>query len=102
MSRNVSIGEGDAPPRGGEPVSKRNPLQCSDHALLRYLERAGGFDVERLRAQIEARIAAVLMTETQTVVIEGYRFLIKPGASGPVVVTVLGKHMTSAQRLEGE
>ena len=32
-------------------------LRVSDHALLRFLERAGGLDVEALRAQLAGSLA---------------------------------------------
>lgn len=32
-------------------------LRVTDHALVRFLERAGGIDVEGVRAQLEAGLA---------------------------------------------
>lgn len=33
-------------------------LRVTDHAVLRYLERVGGFELERLRTEMARRIAA--------------------------------------------
>lgn len=35
---------------------RRDVLRVSDHALLRFLERAGGFDVEALRTALEGSL----------------------------------------------
>ena len=66
-------------------------ITVSDHAVLRYLERVGGFDVECLRREIAARVGKTALTGSHNVVIDGHRFVIKRGIDGPVVVTVL-KH----------
>ena len=85
-----------------KPAVQIPTVQISDHALLRYLERVGGFDIEGLRASIASRITPLVVTATQTVVIDGNRFLVKPGACGPVVVTVLEKRMTAPMHPEGQ
>ena len=65
----------------------------SDYALLRFLERAGGLDVEGLRESIGASLdrsiqAASKMGATDIVVIQadGLRYIVRKG----VVVTLLG------------
>lgn len=67
----------------------RKPVHVSDHAVLRYLERVGGFEIEALRKNMEQRVAASLLPGAIAVVIGGHRFVIKQGPDGPVVVSVL-------------
>lgn len=61
----------------------------SDHAILRYLERVGGFDIPRLRREISERVQSAADIGAGAVVIDGHSFLIDRGEFGPVVVTVL-------------
>jgi len=53
-------------------MSRRRPLPVTDHAVLRWLERVEGIDIERLRASIGG---------SGTVGAEhGARFVVVPGA----------------------
>ncbi|MBY0306404.1 MAG: hypothetical protein K2W86_14795 [Sphingomonas sp.] len=58
-------------------MPQQSPIRVTDHALLRWLERAGLVDVEALRAQIEAQLerghkaAAALGAEQYTIVAHG-------------------------------
>jgi hypothetical protein len=67
-------------------------IGVSDHALVRFLERAGGFDVEALRASMAAslaRAAAVaegMQQSRYTIKCDGLIYVVDQG----VVVTVLG------------
>ena len=72
-------------------MSKRRRVDVSDHAVLRYLERVGGFDIEGLRRSIADRLSDLIICAPQTVVVGGFRFLVKDGIAGPVVVTVIEK-----------
>jgi hypothetical protein len=58
----------------------------SDHAVLRYLERVLGIDVELVRASITHDVAAALEAGASSVTIEGIRFELNPVAR--VVKTV--------------
>lgn len=66
-------------------------LRVSDHALIRFLERAGGLDVEGLRAALaksfdRAEEAARLVgLADYTIAADGLRYLVRAG----VVVTIL-------------
>ncbi|WP_299370468.1 hypothetical protein [uncultured Tateyamaria sp.] len=64
----------------------------SDHAVLRYLERVRGLDVETVRRDIGRRVDTA--TEGHegmcSVNIEGFRYILS--ASG-VVVTVMPQHL---------
>lgn len=69
-------------------MSKR--LIVTDHAVLRYLERLGGFNIDGLRNDIRARLQAAADAGAGAVVIDGHSFLIDHGGEdGPAVVTVL-------------
>jgi hypothetical protein len=68
---------------------KKPRLRVSDHCVLRYLERVGGFDVERLRREIGQRCDAAAAVGACGVKIGGMSFRIKDSADGPVVTTVL-------------
>lgn len=68
-------------------------IGVSDHALLRFLSRAGGFDVETLRTQMETALARcsaaaeALSASRYTIKKDGMVFVIVDG----VCVTVMDK-----------
>jgi hypothetical protein len=68
---------------------KRGRLRVSDHAVLRYLERVGGFDIERLRRDIARRVETAVQAGACGVVVDGWSFRVKDGPHGPVVTTVI-------------
>lgn len=72
-------------------------VRVSDHAMVRYLERVGGFDMTRLRAELEARVAATYVLGAPAVVIDGFRFAVRVDQHGPVVTTVIerGDNLTA-------
>lgn len=67
------------------------PIQISDHALVRFMERCGGLDVEALREAIarsleRATVAAALIGgEDYTIRVDGLIYRVRSG----VVVTVV-------------
>ncbi|MGA8169797.1 MAG: hypothetical protein WB816_03010 [Methylocystis sp.] len=67
-------------------------IGVSDHAMMRFLERAGGFDVEALRAQIQDSLARAHATPREigvrdyTVKSGGVIFVVRGGT----IVTVVG------------
>lgn len=69
---------------------RRDVVRVSDHALLRFVERAGGLDIETLRAALEASLkrsvdAAGKIGENEVViVVDGLRYVLR----NCVVVTV--------------
>ena len=77
---------------------KKLRVDVSDHALLRYLQRVGGFDIEGLRASIAKRIEGHAISTPMTVVLDGYRFMIRDGVQGAVLVTVIHKEDCLANR----
>ena len=63
-------------------------IRITDHAVLRYLERVRGLDVEAVRAEIAASCAIAEAHPTATAVLAGgFRFRIRANA----VVTVIHK-----------
>ena len=75
-------------------------LIVSDHAVLRYLERVGGFDIDRLKREIPARLQPAASAGARGVVIDGHSYLIEQGPEGPILVTVLprGKYRRHLMR----
>lgn len=65
----------------------RRPI-VSDHAVLRYLERAHGLDVQFFRDHIADLTARGVEHGAIAVGIEGVKFIL----DGAVVVTTLGRH----------
>lgn len=74
---------------GGGIVNKS--IRVTDHAVLRYLERVGGFDIETLRRQIAHRMTLPAALGVHTVIIDGHRYVVKDLGREVVVVTVLEK-----------
>lgn len=64
-------------------------LEVSDHAVLRYLERVGGFAIEKLRSELVARISAERIMGSPYIPIDGIVFVVRDNGKGPVVTTVL-------------
>lgn len=66
-------------------------MRVSDHAVLRYLQRQSGLDVEAVRAEIAALVARGVAAGTSldaggfTVLAGGLRFVVK----NEVIVTTL-------------
>lgn len=64
-------------------------VQVSDHALVRYLQRIGGFDIERLRSTIAARCAEAARAGASGIIIDGHEFIIQRAFDGSAVVTTV-------------
>ena len=76
-------------------------LRVSDHAVLRYLERHGGFEIEKLRQDIGRRLAPFAATGAHRIKIDGIVFAIREDAQGKTVTTVL-EQSRSAPKQERE
>lgn len=70
-------------------MSKPAPLVISDHALVRYLERVEGFDIEQLRRAIADRLQDAHVLGASAVTIERHTYRIANG----VLTTVVPRHM---------
>jgi hypothetical protein len=65
------------------------PLHVTDHAILRYLERAHGLDVEAVRRHIATRCATGAELRAATVIVERVKFVLADRGADLAVVTVL-------------
>lgn len=71
------------------------PLRVCDHALLRFIERVGGIDVESMRRNVAesldraADAAEQIGAREMTIIVDGFRYVVVKG----VVVTVLSPSM---------
>lgn len=75
-------------------------LGVTDHALIRYLERVGGFQMEALRRDIAHRLQPYADTGACSVVIDGHVYMIgRADPRGPSVVTVLPVSMSLRRSL---
>jgi hypothetical protein len=63
---------------------KKSVVIVTDHAVLRYLERVRGLDVEGLRREIGARIDRVAREGACGVILDGWEYRLADG----FVVTV--------------
>lgn len=64
---------------------KRPRTTVSDHAVVRYLERVAGFDIDRLRIEIGRRVEAGALVGASAVKIDGFTYRIQNG----VVTTIM-------------
>ena len=68
----------------------KKPVWVTDHALVRVLERVGGFEIERLRRDIARRVQAAVDAGAGAVVLDGFVYIIgRADERGPAVTTVL-------------
>jgi hypothetical protein len=78
----------------------RNRLEpapsVSDHAVLRWLERRYGFDVEGERKKIDGFCDAALRAGAKVVKVEGVQFVLKNGR----VITTLDGDMATTPRYD--
>lgn len=70
-------------------MKKRPRTHVSDHAIVRYLERVHGYDIEALRLSIARRVDPAASMGASGVVIDGFVFKVRRDQHGPVVTTVL-------------
>ncbi|MCO4053423.1 MAG: hypothetical protein HEQ16_05110 [Bosea sp.] len=77
-------------------------LRISDHALVRFLERAGGLDIDAVRAAMAeglgraAGMAEEMRAGRYTIVVDGLRYVVERGT----LVTVLDGDMTAIRLRE--
>lgn len=65
---------------------KKSIATVTDHAVLRYLERVAGLDVERVRREIGRRVDRGAELGASGVVVDGIRYVLSPMGS---VITVM-------------
>lgn len=52
-------------------------LEISDHAVVRYLERVEGIDIEQIKTKIKGTIPAIEDFENMAYLKDGHRFIVK-------------------------
>lgn len=67
---------------------KKHRVHVSDHALVRYIERVLGNDLDGLRDEIATRVERAVALRADAVIVDGFRFVV----DGKVVVTVHEAH----------
>ncbi|MGP9788928.1 hypothetical protein [Roseinatronobacter sp. NSM] len=67
---------------------KKSRVCVSDHAVLRYLERVQGMDIERLRREIGARVDHAAALGACGIIISGFSYRIENNT----VTTILRAH----------
>lgn len=73
-------------------------LAVSDHAVLRYLERCQGVDVEAVRAAIAAKADDPAGRGARVVTVDGVILCIGRRGGQPIVTTALGLDMRPQKR----
>lgn len=71
-------------------------LHITDHAVIRYLERVRGVDIEAVRREIRAKIALIQDYPGATgILVDGFRYVVANGA----ILTIhdIGKPPTPAK-----
>ncbi|WP_375590184.1 hypothetical protein ABWH89_04965 [Hoeflea alexandrii] len=68
-------------------MSERHPVPVTDHAVLRWLERACGIDVEAVRAAISGCCDRGVEARAQVIIVDQVKFVVVDG----VIVTTLHK-----------
>lgn len=64
-------------------------VRVTDHALVRFLERAGGFEMEKLRSEIAKKIYRSVPEGASGIKIDGVHFVIVLDGDERVVTTVM-------------
>ncbi|MCU0902424.1 MAG: hypothetical protein MUE83_00935 [Tabrizicola sp.] len=67
---------------------KKPRVRITDHALVRFLERVGGVDVDGLRQALSRSLEEAARLGAAAVVIDGYRYVLRVDEDGPILVTV--------------
>ncbi|PHR19276.1 MAG: hypothetical protein COA37_17755 [Hoeflea sp.] len=70
-------------------MSERLPVPVTDHAVLRWLERACGVDVEAVREAISGCCDRGVEAEAKIIVVDRVKFIAVDG----VIVTTLHRRM---------
>lgn len=74
-------------------TGEREPT-VTDHAVLRYIERAHGVDVEAIRRHVAALVKRGVARRGDAVVVEGVKFVLRH----ETVITVLNRRWPAKPR----
>lgn len=59
-------------------MMKRPPYpKVSDHAVLRYIERAQGVDIAAIRRRIARQVSRAVVLEGSAVIVDGVKFVLR-------------------------
>lgn len=76
-------------------MTTRKPIpSVPDHAVIRYLERAKGIDIEAIREHIRGLVRRGVEARGDAVVVEGVKFVLRDN----VVVTVMDRRWPAHKR----
>ena len=68
-----------------------------DHAVLRYLERVAGLNMEEVRSNIHLKTKTALESGAKSVTVDGYRYRIAGGRVVTVFPTAKTKRVVGAK-----
>lgn len=71
------------------------PIRVTDHAVLRYLERAHGLDVAAVRRHLSGKVEKGARLGAVGVTIENVKLVLEQGENDIAVVTALKPHWPS-------
>lgn len=73
-------------------------IEVTDHALLRYIERAHGISLDPLRKEIERIVREPALAGASTVTVNGFTYcLVQHGSNRVTVTTVITNEMRQKQ-----
>ncbi|WP_444452019.1 hypothetical protein ACTTAI_13255 [Rhodobacter capsulatus] len=75
-------------------------VRVSDHAVLRYLERHGGFEIEKLRRSMELRLTPLAQTGAARIKLDGLVFVLRRSADGGKTVASVLDPQNAIPRIE--
>lgn len=75
-------------------------VRVSDHAVLRYLERHGGFEIEKLRRSMELRLTPLAQTGAARIKLDGLVFVGRQSADGGRTVASVLDPQNAVPRIE--
>ena len=75
------------------------PLHITDHALIRYIERVYGIDLDPIKAEIAGKLASSIKVGAASVKIDGitYCMVLNPG-SVTLTTVIDGRQSVTAKR----
>lgn len=79
---------------------KRETVRVTDHAVLRYLERAMGFDVEGVRSHIRDTCEPSASVEATALRADGVKFVITNNTVTTTLPDGAGPSRTAQQRMQ--
>ena len=82
---NMAASKNSSPARKANKVANDETIQVTNNAVIRYLERIAGVDVERLRRGIRRKVKHAVSSDASSITIDGFEYRIE----GNRVVTIV-------------